>query len=324
LIALALGALIILVVLAINTARSVIRPVRSLIGAARRIARGDFESEVPRGGSGELVQLARALDEMRVDLRDAEAARAEVDRLKDEFVSSVSHELRTPLGYIKGYTTTLLRRDAKWDERQVRAFLKIIEDSSDQLEGLVDHLLDMSRISEGRLSVHPEPVALSPIVRDVARRSNVRSAEHEIKVHLPSDLPHVMADRGRVMQVLGNLLDNGIKYSPEGGAVTISAAVRGDEVEVTVRDQGIGIPADHLSAVFERFHRVSDPRVGAVRGTGLGLPICRAIVEAHGGRIWADQPADGPGAVLRFTLPVAPLDVQPEPAAPPAAAQNPA
>ena len=110
--------------------------------------------------------------------------------------------------------------------------------------------------------------------------------------------------------MVGNLLDNAIKYSPEGGPITIAAAVAGQDVEVTVRDQGIGIPAEHLSAVFDRFHRVPNPKVGQIRGTGLGLPICRAIVEAHGGRIWAEQPADGPGAVLRFTLPVAPADVQ--------------
>ena len=308
LIALTISAVGILMLLAAMTARSVVNPVRTLIAAARRMALGDLESEVPHAGGGELRQLARALDEMRGDLRRAELNRAEVDRVKDEFVSSVSHELRTPLGYIKGYTTTLLRRDTKWDERQVRRFLKIIDESSDQLEGLVDHLLDMSRISEGRLSVHPEPVALTPIVRDVARRANVGSAEHKIVVSVPNELPLVMADRGRVMQVLGNLVDNAIKYSPAGGRITIGAAVSGHEVTVTIRDEGIGIPPDQLERVFDRFHRVANPRVGQIRGTGLGLPICRAIVEAHGGRIWAEIPPDHQGALLRFTLPLAAME----------------
>lgn len=305
LIGLTISAVGILVLLAMMTARSVVNPVRALIGAAHRIAQGDLESEVPHAGGGELHQLARALDEMRVNLRAAALARAEVDRVKDEFVSSVSHELRTPLGYIKGYTTTLLRRDTKWDERQVRRFLRIIDESSDQLEGLVDHLLDMSRISEGRLSVHPEPVALGPIVRDIARRANGRPGEHKIVLSVPGDLPLVMADRGRLTQVIGNLIDNAIKYSPAGGTITIGAAVSGPEVVVTVRDEGIGIPADQLERVFERFHRVNNPQVGQIRGTGLGLPICRAIMEAHGGRIWAETPPDHQGALLRFTLPLA-------------------
>ena len=311
LVALVLASLAILVGLATLTARSVVDPVRELILAARRIARGDLETEVPRRGAGELHALSRALDEMRLGLREAERARAEVDRLKDEFVSSVSHELRTPLGYIKGYTTTLLRRDAEWDEEQVREFLRIIDESSDQLESLVDHLLDMSRISEGRLSVEPEPVALAPIARDVARNANVRTSAHRIKVQVPPDMPLVMADRGRIGQVLGNLVDNAIKYSPEGGPITISAAVTAEQAHVAVRDEGLGIPEDQLESVFDRFHRGSSALVRSTRGTGLGLPICRAIVEAHGGRIWAERPADGPGSVVHFTLPLAPAEAQP-------------
>src|SRR5205814_7379125 len=117
----------------------------------------------------------------------------------------------------------------------------------------------------------------------------------------PADLPLVLADRGRIQQVVGNLLDNAIKYSPDGGTVTIAAAVEGDQVEVAVRDEGIGIPADQLATVFDRFHRGSSALVRTIRGTGLGLPICRAIVEAPPGRIWGGLPAEGPGTVVRCT-----------------------
>lgn len=304
LVALALASLSVLIVLATLTARSVINPVRALIIAAHRIARGDFDSEVPRAGGGELRQLATTLDDMRQDLRSARDARDDVDRLKDEFVSSISHELRTPLGYIKGYTTTLLRTDADWDADTQREFLGIIDQSSDQLEELVDHLLDISRISEGRLAVEPEQLRIEVLADEVARRASGRVAGHAIEVAIPESLPMVLADRDRIGQVLGNLIDNAIKYSPDGGRITITAVASGEEVVVAVRDEGIGIPQELLATVFDRFQRGNHPRVRTIRGTGLGLPICRGIVEAHGGRIWAERAPDR-GTIVRFTLPVA-------------------
>jgi two-component system sensor histidine kinase KdpD len=290
----------------------VIGPVQTLIASARRIAQGDLASAVPRAGGGELAQLAGALEEMRVGLREAELARQDVDRLKDEFVSSVSHELRTPLGYIKGYATTLLRRDAHWDADTAREFLRIIDESSDQLGELVDHLLDMSRIAEGVLAVAPEPTRLAPLIDDVARWVRGRSAEHPVAVAVSAALPPAMADQGRVQQVLGNLIDNAVKYSPDGGAITITAVEEGEEIVVSVRDEGIGISEGMLEAVFDRFQRGHDLRVMKIRGVGLGLPICRGIVHAHGGRIWA-EPAPGWGTIVRFSLPIARSDVEPEP-----------
>src|SRR5207244_4003218 len=155
-------------------------------------------------------------------------------------------ELRTPLGYIKGYTTTLLRRDTRWDAGAARQFLQIIDESSDHLEELVDHLLDMSRIAEGVLTVTPEPTRLGSLVDDVTRWVKARSPEHPVAVALPTDLPPVMADQTRIQQVLGNLIDNAVKYSPEGGAIAISAAEAAGEVVVSVRDEGMGIPEDML------------------------------------------------------------------------------
>lgn len=312
LVALALASLAILVGLAVLTARSVIGPVRSLIGAAGRIARGDLTSAVPNAGEGELRQLAGALEDMRLGLRQAEAGRAEVDRLKDELISSVSHELRTPLGYIKGYTTTLMRRDTSWEPETARGFLEIIDQSSDQMEELVDHLLDMSRFAEGVLAVSPEPCRLWPLAREVARRMAVRSAAHPIELLVPPELPTVLADSGRIQQVLSNLLDNAIKYSPGGGRITISAEQADGEIVVAVRDRGLGIPEEQLGAVFDRFHRGRDAEVMKIRGVGLGLPICRGIVEAHGGRIWAERAATR-GTIMRFTLRTAPMDAETAP-----------
>lgn len=303
LVALGVATLIILVGLAWLTARSVIQPVRTLIAAAHQIARGDLTSEVPMAGGGDLMQLSSALNEMRRGLREAELARAEIDQLKDEFISSVSHELRTPLGYIKGYTTTLLRSDVGWDQASIQDFLHIIDESSDQLEELVDHLLDMSRITEGVLSVVPEPMRLGSLVLEVAQKAGMRSSTHAITTDVGTNFPLVLADRARIQQVLGNLVDNAMKYSPNGGRVLIGARHDDKVAIIRVEDEGIGIPDGHLEAVFDRFHRGADARVRTIRGVGLGLPICRGIVQAHGGRIWAEHALLG-GTVVSFTLPL--------------------
>lgn len=308
LIALGVATTIVLIGLALLTARSVVVPVRQLIGSAGGIARGDLTSPVPPSGRSELGALSRALDDMRRGLHAAEQARAEIDQLKDEFISSVSHELRTPLGYIKGYATTLLRRDTRWNPRTARRCLEIIDQSSDQLLELVDHLLDMSRINEGRMSVNPEPTAIGALVQEAAQRAAIRSSAHRIEVTLAPDLPEAMADAARLHQVIDNLIDNGIKYSPEGGTIEIDVRTAAEETRamicLSVRDPGIGIPHDQLEAVFDRFNRGRNPMVRKVRGVGLGLPICRGIIEAHRGRIWAVRAPDR-GTIVRFTLPVA-------------------
>ncbi len=243
-------------------------------------------------------------------LRDI-SAEEELNRLKDEFLSTVSHELRTPLGYIKGYATTLLLPDAPQDEKTTRRCLEVIVEASDEIQELVGNLLDMSKIGAGVLSVEPRPVRLSSLARAAVERLRVRTRGHRLRVAVPAHLPLVAADAHRTEQVLYNLIDNAIKYSPDGGRISIAAVAKGNEVEVSVADQGMGIPSDELGQLFSRFHRGRAARTRAIGGSGLGLAICKGIVEAHGGRIWAESPVPGrppgatPGTVLRFTLPVA-------------------
>jgi two-component system, OmpR family, sensor histidine kinase KdpD len=189
--------------------------------------------------------------------------------------------------------------------------LKVVARATDRLEDLFDHLLDMSRIAEGALTVAPEPTRLAPLIDGVAGRLRGRSSDHPIAVAVSPALPPAMADRGRVRQVLGNLIDNAVKYSPNGGAIEIAALAEGDEIVVSVRDEGIGIPEEMLETIFDRFQRGRDPSVMKIRGVGLGLPICRGIVAAHGGRIWAER-APERGTVVRFSLPIAHQDVAPE------------
>lgn len=227
----------------------------------------------------------------------------ELDQMKNQLLSIVSHELRTPLAAIKGFTTTLLREDVRWDEATQRDFLKIIEEETDRLGELIDNLLDMSRIEEGALRVDKEPTQLRNIVREAVDRARRRTETHWFVVDLPAELPRVWADARRIRQVLNNLLENAIKYSPAGGQITVAAEVEDDHLTVGVADSGPGIPPPYLDKIFQRFYQLDSATTRKTGGSGLGLSISKGIVEAHGGRIWAES-SKGQGSVFRFTLPL--------------------
>jgi K+-sensing histidine kinase KdpD len=227
-------------------------------------------------------------------------AQRELARMQDEFVSTISHELRTPLGFIKGYVTTLMRDDTEWDDDTRLEFLRIIDEESDRLRELIDNLLDSSRLEIGALGMTPEPTRLSALVRDTAARTLSIFPDMDLHLEIPDDLPLVLVDPARIAQVLDNLLSNARKYAP-GTPVTLRIGSDGDGVRIEVEDAGPGIPAEHAPRLFERFFRVPGPSRG-VRGTGLGLYICRKIIEAHGGEIGLD-PSPGRGTRFFFTLP---------------------
>jgi len=232
-------------------------------------------------------------------------AQRELARMQDEFVSTVSHELRTPLGFIKGYTTTLLRNDAEWDSAARLEFLKIIDEEADRLRELIDNLLDSSRLESGTLSMTLEPVRLSTLLRDTVSRAQALYPGMPLRTDVPDQLPIMQVDATRLSQVLDNLLSNADKYA-QGAEVTVSARVEGPAVVVRVRDLGPGIPPQHQSRLFERFFRVPGAK-SMIRGTGLGLYICRKIVEAHGGEILVESVAGG-GTCFAFSLPLEPLE----------------
>lgn len=227
----------------------------------------------------------------------------ELDQLKSQLLSTVSHELRTPLSSIKGFTTTLLRDDVRWDESTQRDFLKIIEEESARLEELIDDLLDMSLLETGTLRVNPEPTQLRNLLRDGVERVRRQSEAHWFVLDLPSELPRVWADAKRVRQVLHNLLENAVKYSPEGGQITVASEVEGDNLIVNVGDQGPGIPSKYRAQIFERFFQVDGAATRKTGGSGLGLAIAKGIIDAHGGKIWVES-AEGQGSVFRFSLPI--------------------
>ena len=231
------------------------------------------------------------------DMADVE----ELERLRADFLGMVSHELRAPLTSIKGSAATLLGSSTELDPAVVRQFVRIIEEQADHMNDLVTDLLDVARIETGTLPVNPEPSEVAVLV-DRARSAFISaSGRNKLAIDLEMDLPLVMVDRRRIAQVLGNLLSNAARHSPESEIIRVTAVREDVYVAVSVADEGRGIPAESLPYLFRKFSRVQAEEQGG--GTGLGLAICKGIVEAHGGRIWAESEGPGLGARFTFTLP---------------------
>jgi len=227
----------------------------------------------------------------------------EAEEMKAMFISVISHELKTPVALIKGYASTLRREDADWDRETMRESLAIIEDESDRLDHLINNLLEASRIQAGTLNLEMNDVSIPRLAHKVAERFQVQTTEHDLQVGFPPGFPPIIADEERLREVLYNLVTNAIKYSPEGGTIRIGGNVRRDYVEVFVSDQGIGIPQRKQSQLFMPFSRVDGGLGRRTQGVGLGLFLCKAIVEGHGGRIWVES-EPGQGSTFHFTLPL--------------------
>ena len=236
-----------------------------------------------------------------LNVRDITRTR-EAEQLRSTFLSVVSHELQTPIAIIKGYASTLAREDAHLDTAALRERLHAIEEEADRLNHLVGNVLYVSRIQAGGLTMERGELDLSEMTRSVVRRFHARSPDRKISARFPAETPLVYADRGRIEEVLLNLLDNAGKYSPRGEDIRVRGQVTDDEVIVSVTDAGQGIPLREQERIFERFQQLDNSASRRAPGTGLGLYICRAIVEAHGGRIWV-QSELGVGSTFFFSLP---------------------
>ncbi|MBN1260719.1 MAG: PAS domain-containing protein [Anaerolineae bacterium] len=227
----------------------------------------------------------------------------QADALKDTFISVISHELKTPVSIIKGYAETLRRPEARRNGVLMDEMLAAITEESDRLARLVDDLLDVSRLQAGGLPFQDvEEVALEDLARRVVERYAPHAPRHKLVTAFPEDYPLIDGDPRRLEQVLDNLVSNAIKYSPRGGEVRIVGSATPAEVRVSVQDSGIGVPYAEQERIFERFYRVEGPETRAVPGTGLGLYLARAIVRAHGGRIWVES-IPGSGATFHISLP---------------------
>jgi len=244
------------------------------------------------------IENARLSEELQ-----ATQALEEANRLKSELISTLAHEMRTPLTSIKGYSTALLMEETSFSPETQQEFLRIIDEECDVLQDLIYDLLESSIIDAGLLRLEPQPVMLPRLAKSLTDDIANHTQKHRFLVDFPSHFPIVDADPQRIAQVLRNLLDNAVKYSPQGGLVVVRGEVREDEVVVSVADQGVGIAPEHLNRLFEKFFRVESGLGRHVVGSGLGLPIAHTIVESHGGRIWAESQV-GQGTTLYFTLPL--------------------
>jgi signal transduction histidine kinase len=226
----------------------------------------------------------------------------EADELKNTFISIISHELKTPVALIKGYAGTLRRDDARWDAATVRDSAGVIEEEADHLTELIDNLLDASRLQAGGLTLNRGDVALDQLARHMVEKYSVEAMQHPIVLNFPANFPIVPGDSTRLENVLSNLINNAMKYSPAGVPIKMAGHATPHEVIVTVSDQGIGIPLDEQGRIFERFYRVDDQLSRQTQGSGLGLYLAKAIIDAHRGRIWVES-TPGKGSAFSFALP---------------------
>jgi len=259
----------------------------------------------------ERKQVEEALEQKMEELQAAHKELQELDQMKDFFLSTVSHELRTPLTSIKSFAEILLSYEDEDKETQ-REFLTIINDESDRLTRLINDFLDLSKIKAGRMQWETVKLAIPEVIEISINATHALFAQKDLRadVDLGPDLPPISADKDRLVQVVTNLLSNAIKFTPEGGEIRVRAQIFkdgeaegvSDMIRVGVSDTGIGIAPEDLEKVFEKFKQVGDTLTDRPKGTGLGLPICKEIVEYHGGRIWAES-EPGKGSTFYFTLP---------------------
>jgi signal transduction histidine kinase len=279
-------------------ARALSRRLKRAAEAASEIASGEFSARLPEAGPAELAELGRAfntmaeaLDQSRRTLLEQNRQLEENERRKTELITIVSHELRTPLAGLLGFTNLLLARD--FDAQTRKHYLAIVHDESRRLSALVDRFLDVGRVEDEAFELQLDPVDLAQLLREQSELLLADSTRHTLVLGLPEGPLHVMADRDRLAQVVGNLIANAVKYSPEGGPIEIVVHDRGDTLRVEVVDHGLGIPAEDQSQIFTKFFR-GHAAVHGIPGTGLGLAVAREIVEAHGGEIgFASRPGEG-------------------------------
>ena len=316
----ALAALLAAALISSFVARRIVGPVRQMMHASRRMAAGDYHERVHVPGEDELGALAQSFNQMAETLEQTEQRRLDL-------IGNVAHELRTPLTSIRGIMEGLVDGVLP---AEPSAYMRVQREVS-RLQRLVNDLQELSRAEAGQIAIAPRRVSPVELVHAVAERLRPQFEDKGVDLHIkvPSHLPQVWADPDRIIQVLINLLGNALHYTPPGSRVIVQCSVNSDQSSVTsnqqenlliadhrslitdhcllftVRDSGIGIPPEHLPHIFERFYRVDKSRSRAGGGSGIGLTIARHLVEAHGGRIWAESAGAGQGSTFFFTLPLA-------------------
>jgi K+-sensing histidine kinase KdpD len=247
--------------------------------------------------------IALAIDRSRLVAKtESVREKREGERMRSELVATLSHELRMPLTAIRGYATALLLDEVEWSQEKQDEFLHLIDEECENMQVLLTEILDSSLIEADQLRIKTQPLRLQQPAREICTEMQRRTDKHRLVVDLPPEFPSVQVDRHWIRQVFRNILDNAIKYSPDGGLIVIHGEVRRSNVVINIADQGIGISPEDLIPLFEKYFRVDSSSGLRVPGMGLGLPIARAIIEAHGGRIWVESKT-GQGTTVSFSLP---------------------
>jgi len=293
--AVALG---LIVVISAFITRSITRPIALLVEKTKEMAEGGYQGDLKIQSPPEVARLTRAFNTMCEQLN-------KIDKMKSDFFSVMSHELRTPLTSIREGTSLLLEGVGGTLSEKQQKLMGIVSEESNRLIGLVNSLLDLSKMEAGMMHFHfsrINPLPLFTIAGQLLEPLLVNK-KIALRLELPKSLPVVPLDSDRILQVLKNLLGNAIKFTPEGGVITVSAGVQSGGIQVTVQDNGPGISGEQLQRIFEKFRQVPAPGTPMVKGTGLGLAIVKQIITAHGGKVWAES-KPGRGSTFHFTLPL--------------------
>lgn len=289
-------ALVSALVVSLFVSRRVVTPIRQMMEASQRIADGRYQERVDVASEDELGQLAHSFNQMAATLEQTETMRRDL-------LANVAHELRTPLASIKGYMEGMIDGVLPAEPNTYQQ----IYHEADRLQRLVNDLQELSRVEAGAFELKRRSLAIGELIRQTAARLRPQFEEKGVSLTLtlPAGLPPVSADEDRLNQVLLNLVGNALQYTLSGGIVTITAKIKNDELVVSISDTGLGISAEHLPHLFNRFYRVDKSRSRAGGGSGIGLTIAKHLVEAHGGHIWAESEGEGRGSTFGFSLPLA-------------------
>jgi len=276
--------------------RGIIAPVQDMMAASQRIAKGHYEERVQSGGSDELSQLAVSFNQMAAQLE-------QVESMRRRLIGDVAHELRTPLTAIKGSAEGLMDGVLPANAETYQQ----IHNEAERLNKLVNDLQELSRVEAKAINLNLQPVDVTRLVQTVTKRMQFQFDDKRVTLRcaLPQEPMRILADEDRALQVLTNLLGNALQYTPESGTVTLTIERGKEMANFSVRDSGIGIPAEHLAHIFDRFYRVDKSRSRAQGGSGIGLTISRHLVEAQGGKIQAESAGPDLGSTFTFSLPLA-------------------
>lgn len=290
------AAMVSAIAVSVFVSKRVVTPIRQMMRASRHIAAGHYHERVNVVSEDELGQLARSFNQMAHSLEQTETMRRDL-------IANVTHELRTPLTSIKGYMEGLIDGVLSPEPGTYQQVYR----EADRLQRLVNDLQELSRVEAGAYELNRSPLQITKLIEQTAARLRPQFEEKGVNLELeiPTTGPTVLADEDRIGQVLLNLTGNALQYTPSGGTVTISVENQTSELLVTISDTGIGIATEHLPHLFTRFYRVDKSRSRAGGGSGIGLTIVKHLVEAHGGRVWAESKGTGQGSLFGFSLPVA-------------------